>query len=411
MVAWLAASGVDVGRVRIVRRADGERGVCARQAIRRGEIVVRVPRRCMIDTPLADASAVGRRLARSKVKVRGRHARLAAYLVAEMRDAASPWRPYFASLPSEFDHLPVHFGPTELALLRGSAMPAKVRAFRALIDNDHEALRRACPALRDVTLEELTRALSIVSTRSFAIDGGRGQALVPLVDMLNHAADPETAGGFDANSGDYVVVAERDCAEGQELRGNYGPRCNTRLAMGYGFCLADNPHNTAVLAFPGPRGPRRFVVSASREDAEPLFWYLRRACATPREREIIEQRGAGRGEVSPIGSRNERAALRAIIVTARAALAGFDTTVEQDEELLAGESLSRAARSCILLRRGEKLVLHAYLDLAHATLPFLRLPAAEFVRAARAHGAAQTFSGRHLAGLAWRTARDSWEVG
>jgi histone-lysine N-methyltransferase SETD3 len=41
-------------------------------------------------------------------------------------------------------------------------------------------------------------------------------------------------------------------------------------------------------------------------------------------------------------------------------LAGYETSLEEDERILREEKLSHNARSCVLLRRGEKRILQTY---------------------------------------------------
>jgi hypothetical protein len=55
----------------------------------------------------------------------------------------------------------------------------------------------------------------------------------------------------------------------------------------------------------------------------------------------------------------------------RQSLDRYRTSVEQDDELLAGGRLSSRQRNAVMVRRGEKVVLKRYLALAEAAIPLL----------------------------------------
>jgi hypothetical protein len=70
----------------------------------------------------------------------------------------------------------------------------------------------------------------------------------------------------------------------------------------------------------------------------------------------------------------EERALRLLDAACGEALAGFPTTLAEDDALLHGGRLGTNARSAVVMRRGEKQVLSAYRDLARACIPLLQSP-------------------------------------
>jgi len=88
------------------------------------------------------------------------------------------------------------------------------------------------------------------------------------------------------------------------------------------------------------------IVVATREELEPLI----------KATSLIK--------IDPISIRNEAAAMRLVAKEAENVLNGFDTSLEEDNKLLASENLTMNIRNCVLMRRGEKEILHAYIDLA-----------------------------------------------
>jgi hypothetical protein len=96
---------------------------------------------------------------------------------------------------------------------------------------------------------------------------------------------------------------------------------------------------------------------------------------------------AGMDEVSdvpPISRRNEAAVLDVLAGVCNSALAAFDTTVADDEALLLSPALSANFRNAVIVRHGEKKVLHFYQRLARESSPIVRLPRAQRSRAIQA---------------------------
>ena len=84
---------------------------------------------------------------------------------------------------------------------------------------------------------------------------GQWNALVPLMDLLNHEFRPAGKELFHSNvfvNGRLEMYAERSFALHEEVTWEYGPKPNIHLAQLYGFVVADNPHNYLVIQVPMP---------------------------------------------------------------------------------------------------------------------------------------------------------------
>ena len=105
-----------------------------------------------------------------------------------------------------------------------------------------------------------------------------------------------------------------------------------------------------------------------------MFSYLRFIHATDAELMMLQ---ATPGElkldnIEPLSARLESVVLQHVQRAARAALAAFDTTLEQDNALLAANKFPNSnVRNCVLQRRGEKQVLTWWDNLATKCLPLL----------------------------------------
>ena len=102
------------------------------------------------------------------------------------------------------------------------------------------------------------------------------------------------------------------------------------------------------------------------------------ACAAPSELPRLAPRLlSGLGSIKPLGVANEERVLHTLGAACEARLAAFDTSLEEDERLLREGPLSLNARSCVLMRREEKRMLRAWLELTRTGLSLLRMPRAE----------------------------------
>ncbi|KAF2153945.1 SET domain-containing protein [Myriangium duriaei CBS 260.36] len=74
--------------------------------------------------------------------------------------------------------------------------------------------------------------------------------LIPGMDFLNHHHDAHVDWTFEP--GRFVLTLGGDVAKGNEVLNNYGPKSNSELLMGYGFCVEDNPFDSVFEALKPP---------------------------------------------------------------------------------------------------------------------------------------------------------------
>jgi protein-histidine N-methyltransferase len=389
--------------------ADHSRGVHARIPINSGEMVLEVPLRCILTSKMARESLAQRKTASSRVELLGAQSCLAAYLLEERRKSRSFWRPYIDTLPLSFPNVPFFFDQGDLALLKGSFTLEMIEDRTRSLREDFESLRQSVSGFSH-THAEFAWAYAAVTSRNFGfkVQGRPVQALVPMADLLNHATPRETAWGFDNDSGTFRMTALKNFSPGDAVHDSYGRKCNSRFFLNYGFVMPDNPDNEAVITVPAPAcdhpfydsltflggrsqgGICSFQVSMDLESAGPLLSFLRLLCADSEENVVLPGLAGPAISVPPISRRNERAALEALQHACTAALRGFDTTLGEDEELLKSPSLTTNQRNAIVVRQGEKRVLHHYLEMARIAIGFLRLSPTEFARVLDAPPASAT---------------------
>ena len=93
--------------------------------------------------------------------------------------------------------------------------------------------------------------------------------------------------------------------------------------------------------------------------------------------------------VAPISMRNELSVVKHLARECEACLAEFDTTIEQDDQLLASTSCTMNERNAILMRKGETEVALHYINLEKEMEKLMRMPWKDLKRTA-----AKAYNGR-----------------
>jgi protein-histidine N-methyltransferase len=412
---WVIERGAELTKVALGRDPQGGRMLCATADIADGEVLVRVPLPAMLTLDVARRSPAGQALLAAGGGAPTAQALLTAYLLEEKRRPRSSIAPYLDALPRAFPTVPLFCPQDVLPLLKGSLAATLLVRRRAAVLREVLSVKRAVPALRDASIAELFWASTAVITRVFGITiaGSPTEALVPFADMMNHRRPPDATWTFDEALGAFLIRAARDIRAGEEICGSYGRKANHRYFVHYGFALAQGADDEAEvrLTVPAGAGRRSAKVSAlarafGSEDTYRVsnrirsdtmlrtFSFLRTACASDGEAtRALRLLGDGE-EVPPLSHRNEAAALSLLHGACAEALGRFDSPLlDDDEALLARTDLSAPARNAVLVRRGEKRLLRACLELTDTAIPMLRLPRRRFFTEAVFHrGTALTTS-------------------
>ena len=397
---WMVRQGAELTKVALARDAYGGRMMVAAADIRDGELVVRVPLSAMLTLDVARRSPAGQAVLSAGIQGPSAQALLTAYLLEEKRRDNSPIAPYLATLPAAFPTVPVFCPQDVLPLLKGSLAARLLVRQREAVLREVLALRRAVPALRAASIGELFWGSTVVVTRVFGvtIGGSPTEALVPIADMMNHRRPPDVSWTFDEAMGAFVIRAVRDIQSGEEICGSYGRKANHRYFVHYGFALAEGADDEAEVRLSIPesvprRGAKQHALSRAfgseetyrvssrvRADANlRTLSFLRTACANSGETNRALRLLADGELVPPLSHRNEAAALALLHGACVEALGRFDSPLEDDDlALLARPDLPPQSRNAVLVRRGEKRLLRAYLRLTDTAIPMLRLPRRRF---------------------------------
>jgi len=98
------------------------------------------------------------------------------------------------------------------------------------------------PLPKEGACSSLVHAISLITTRVLSTSDG-GEALIPIIDLLNHAEHPSATWTYDETLEAMQVTAAGPIAKGEEITISYGywlKLSNSHLVSHYGFTVA--PH-------------------------------------------------------------------------------------------------------------------------------------------------------------------------
>lgn len=374
---WLPELGATTSAVVLDMTPHG-RQLCARHPIKKGALVMHIPRTAMILVDEARDSTIGLLIQKHKVKLTI-YGALAAYLL-DLRRRGEAWGPFLDILPGAFDEHPFCLAESDLDLLQASWILPSLRRRRARMEKEYAALRACLPDEYAFSREDYVWASCCAWTRVYTvrIDGRDTHALVPMGDMLDHELDANVRWSREVKLG-FLLTAARDIDVGEPLTMHYWSAGNARMFATFGFCLTHNPNDVALLRLPAlpPWHPcfeaarslgeqegahRVFMVPAvhALHAVRDMFAYLRLAALGQAPR---ADAGAG-----PYDRANEEEALASLALACRQRLAEFPTTLEHDEVLLQDSGLPLGRHFAVRVRHGEKAVLRYFLELTEAAL-------------------------------------------
>lgn len=405
LISWLIAGKARFPALYMKYYSEDYRGVHALSKIPKDDILLEVPLSHIMTSEVAKSSDIGKKIIDSGVDLNSTHSYLASYLLQEKHNPNSFWAPYIRILPVHYRNMPIFFTQEELAYLKGSFSLGKIADRHAELKEEYDNICKFVPDFKQYTLDEFIWARTVVITRIFGlmINGNKTDGLVPMADMLNHKRPRETAWTYDDTRQGFTITSLRALNRGEQIYDSYGRKCNSRFFVNYGFSLEENEDNQAVMFFSLPTSdpqfamkvrliaganasaerikreskPRRFQIPMDyNEDVtKECFSFLRFAHAKDSEIMLLSSNEKlDIKKIEPISIRNEVEVINDLAAAASVSLKEFETTVEEDNALLARDDLTMNIRNAVIMRRGEKQVLQYYIDLAKEVIPMTKMP-------------------------------------
>lgn len=189
-----------------------------------------------------------------------RHTWLALSLLEEReKKEQSFWAPYIDALPKEYPN----FVLSQQRKEKATTLPAQNEDNNEPDESLIEQMRSSrlkkiesdyCKFIQRVvpwTFHEYLWARTTVITRVFKvfIHGQEDTVFVPFADMLNHSAKPNVTWSFQDKENAFVMTTTKYVPKASEMVDSYGPKCNSRYFVNYGFNLRNNKANNQGVLF------------------------------------------------------------------------------------------------------------------------------------------------------------------
>ncbi|KAL8130519.1 hypothetical protein V2J09_019674 [Rumex salicifolius] len=364
----------------------GGRGLAATRDLRRGELILRVPKGALMtrdsilekDEKLSDA--IKRHSSLSSTQM------LAVLLLAEMnKGKRSLWYPYLIHLPRSYDILPT-FGPFELKALQ---VEDATWATEKAISKAESDWKQAIALMEQlnlkpqfVTFKAWLWASATISSRTLHVPWDDAGCLCPVGDLFNYAPPGEdfaekdsygssryasskdnafingdgceditingdqcdecserlTDGGYEEDIAAYCFYAKKNYCKGQQVLLSYGTYTNVELLEHYGFILSNNPNDKVFIPLPHEiigtcSWPAdSLCIQYNGRPSFSLLSSLRLWATPPNQRRSVGHLAFSGSQLSP---ENEIIVMKWIATNCHTVLQNLATSVEDDLRLLA----------------------------------------------------------------------------
>ncbi|KAL6897357.1 hypothetical protein ACP4OV_007053 [Aristida adscensionis] len=347
----------------------GGRGLAAARDLRRGELVLRVPRAALLtsDRVMADDPRVASCVRAHRPRLSSVQILIVCLLVEVGKGKSSIWYPYLSQLPTYYTIL-ANFNDFEVEALQiDDAIWVAQKAIRAITSDWEEAMplmEELELKLKLLTLKSWLWAFATVSSRTLHIAWDDAGCLCPVGDLFNYEApnddtskeDQDTAevtnceqkheisgsserltdGGYDdANA--YCFYARRNYKKGEQILLGYGTYTNLELLEHYGFLLSANPNEKTFIQLDldiysvGSWPKDSMYIQPDGQPSFALLCALRLWITPAKQRKGVScQIYSG----SLLSIENELEVMKWLIRRSEETLQQLPTTVEFDENLL-----------------------------------------------------------------------------
>ncbi|XP_071161470.1 actin-histidine N-methyltransferase-like [Mytilus edulis] len=393
-IEWLHSNGVETSVVDIKNFPGCGYGLQATKDLKEADPFLTIPRKVMMTTQTARDSVLGPLIGQDKMLQAMPSILLALHLLCEKKIPESFWKPYIDVLPDSYC-TPLYFTEDEIKLLKGSPVQSdcynqlkniarQYAYFYRLFQNLPTTSK--LPIKDCFTFEDYRWAVSTVMTRQNQIPTPDGSkitfGLIPMWDMCNHCNGTITT-DYNMESDCSDCFALKEFKQGDQISIFYGARSNAELLVHNGFVYPENDMDrtaiklgisksdslidkkTKLLTALGLAPSRMFFIYSGEIPVDPhLVSFLRVFNMTEDEiscydcENMTEEDLEKMGDVNtPINVENEEKLWKFLETRLALLLRAYDTTAEEDENLLKEAGITDNKLFIIQLRRCEKIIL------------------------------------------------------
>ena len=382
------------------------RGVLAKKNIIKNEIIMTIPKECLISLETVLETEYGKKIGEFMYKelYSPKHCLLTSFLLYEEKNPK--YKYYFDLLPKDFSNFPIFYTKDELNLLKGSPFLNQISSKKDDIKYDYNKLCEHLSDFKQFSFLKFCQARILISSRIFGIQmkEKKTDVLVPFADLLNHKRPKQTQWYYDDNIESFVIQAIENIKEGNEIFDSYGKKTNARFLLHYGFCLDNNDiseFNMSItfnesyplfeqkkIFFENEKEYKRtFNLNNSFYQSEILELlcflrfilfddeiYLLYNSISSNEDVNTDETNTIYYYIKPINIKLEIKVLKYFKFLCRKALGKYPTTFEEDENKFKNEKdISFNVRNILLLLMSEKTILSYYIYFCQYCLELFKL--------------------------------------
>ena len=395
-------------KIEIQFYTDDYRGVIAKNKILKNEIIMAIPKQCLITLEVALNTSYGKKISEFMYRDLNspKHCLLSSFILFEENNPL--YKYYFDLLPNDYSNFPIFYNQKELEYLKGSPFLNLIMNKKMDMKMDYNKLCEKIENFKNFSFEKFCQARLIVSSRVFgiAINNVKTDALVPFADLLNHRRPRQTQWFYDDNKNSFVVQAIEEINPGQEIFDSYGKKTNSRFLLNYGFALENNDMGEYQLSVAFNNEYPLFDIKQKLFKNEydfikifnlnnnfqesqilELISYLRFLLYDENINELLKVVLSTKNMVNeemtinyyffyPINKKIEIKVLKHLKYLCEQALGKYPTTIKEDQKIY-NENKNKKDfdfnyRNCLLLLMNEKSVLMYYINFCEYCLKLLK---------------------------------------
>ena len=388
--------------------SDNYRGVIAKSPIKKDEIILSIPKECLISLELVLETEYGKKIGEIMFNelTSPKHCLLSSFILFEKNNPK--WKFYFDLLPKDFSNFPIFYTDDELKYLKGSPFLNQILDKKSDMKKDYLKLCEYIPLFNQFTFEQFMEARMIISSRIFgiSINNNKTDVLVPYADLLNHKRPRQTQWYYDDKINSFVIQATEDILLGKEIFDSYGKKTNGRFLLNYGFAVENNDSAEYVLnvifndCYPlydikkqylkNEKKIKIFYLNINLYESQiiELLSFLRFCmfdgdindllklthCNDKNYIYTYDNNIFGFGYIPPVNIEIEINVLKKLKILLIQALNQYPTTIEQDKKIYKEDkNISFNCKNCLLLTISEKNVIDYYIYFCEFCLDLLRV--------------------------------------
>ena len=388
--------------------SDNYRGVIAKSPIKKDEIILSIPKECLISLELVLETEYGKKIGEIMFNelTSPKHCLLSSFILFEKNNPK--WKFYFDLLPKDFSNFPIFYTDDELQYLKGSPFLNQILDKKSDMKKDYLKLCEYIPLFNQFTFDQFMEARMIISSRIFgiSINNNKTDVLVPYADLLNHKRPRQTQWYYDDKINSFVIQATEDILIGKEIFDSYGKKTNGRFLLNYGFAVENNDSAEYVLnvifndCYPlydikkqylkNEKKIKIFYLNINLYESQiiELLSFLRFCMFDGDINDLLKLTHCndknfiytydsnifGFGYIPPVNIEIEINVLKKLKILLIQALNQYPTTIEQDKKIYKEDkNISFNYKNCLLLTISEKNVIDYYIYFCEFCLDLLKV--------------------------------------